>query len=156
MQLTVVPGKLVEVSNLTVADGRARRLFILADGKRSLAQIFEMIKIEAHEGIDIVKMMLEAGWIRLLNSGAFSSEKALFIEEPTHSVSADDFVSGMTTELSKYIGPVASIVMGDFDLSEPEIDKNTKQSIVSTVVEEIDDPEDQQKFLIAVQKANWF
>lgn len=156
MQLTVVPGKLVEISNLTVEDGRARRLFILADGKRSLAQIFEMIKIEAHEGIDLVKMMLEAGWLRLLNSGAFSSERALSIEEQTNSVSVDDFISGITAELSKYIGPVASIVMGDFDLPEQEIDKNAKQSIVSTVVEEIDDPGDQQKFLIAVQKAKWF
>ena len=151
MQLSSVPRKRVDISALPVKDGKSRRLFILADGKRSLAQIFSMCGLGNQEGLELAELMLGNGYLQLADDpGSWVTQPSVGDQQP---VPVDAFVAGLTAELAKYIGPVASIVMADFNLPEKEIGLDLRQHIISTVMKEIDG-EDRERFLQAVRAAS--
>lgn len=150
MQLSSVPRKLVEISALPVKDGKTRRLFILADGKRTLAQIFSMCGIGNQEGLDLVELLIGNGHLQLTDDPvSWVTQPSVGDQQP---VPVNAFIAALTAELAKYIGPVASIVMADFNLPEKEIGLDLRQHIISTVMKEIDG-EDRERFLLAVRAA---
>jgi hypothetical protein len=151
MQLSSVPRKLVDISALPSKDGKTRRMFILADGQRSLAQIFSMCKFENREGFDLVQMLVEDGHFQLMNDSSPMVKQPAVDEQL---VPVDIFIEGLTAELSKFIGPVASIVISDFDMPEKEIGINLRRHIIKTVIEEVDDS-DRESFIKGVQAAKW-
>jgi hypothetical protein len=152
MQLSSVPRKLVDISVLPSKDGKTRRLFILADGKRSLAEIFSMCKFENREGFDLVQSLVEDGQVQLLNNSSPMVIQPGVVDEQL--VPVDTFINGLTAELSIFIGPVASIVISDFDLPEKEIGINLRRQIINTVIGEVDDA-DKGSFMRSVQAAKW-
>jgi hypothetical protein len=151
MQLSSVPRKLVNISALPSKDGKTRRLFILADGKRSLAQIFSMCKFENNEGFELVQLLAEDSHIQLMNDSSLEVKQPAVVDEQP--VPVDSFINGLTAELAKFIGPVASIVISDFDLPEKEIGINLRRQIITTVIGEVDDA-DKESFMTAVRAAN--
>lgn len=154
MQLSAIPTKLVDIASFPLKDGKTRRVFILIDGKRSLNQIFDLLKIEIQDGLGLVGMMLEKGYLRLLNESSKTSQSS-----PAGQVSGGNISKSMSTrflsevsgELAKFVGPVASIIMEDFDQDDTEIDRETCKNIIATVAKEIDDLDDKMVFLESVQ-----
>lgn len=159
MRLSAVPGKLVELSAFPIKDVKARRLFILADGKRTLGQLFSMCNIEAEEGVALVKLMIDDGHLHLPDDDYPSDIDLPVAPQITagdqHLVPVVDFIDGLTAELAKYIGPVASIVMGDFDLPAEAIGIKERRRIINAVLEEIDGEKLKKRFSITVQAAEW-
>jgi len=152
MQLSSVPRKLVDISALPVKDPKTRRLFILADGKRSLAQVFSICKVEPREGFALVESMLEDGYLQLADDAP--AEVKQQVVGTARPVPVDPFVAGLTAELARFIGPVASIVMADLDLPEKEIDIELRQRVIEAVMGEID-AADRDRFLLGVRAAKW-
>jgi hypothetical protein len=154
MRLSDVPRKLVKLSAMAIKDGKARRIFILADGKRSLKAIFGMSNIEPQEGFEVAALMSEDGYIQCSSDSPATALKQSSIKNQ-QPIPVKDFINGLTAALSEYIGPVASIIINDFDIPEREIGSELRQHIINASSLEIDEEVDKQRFLETVRIAAW-
>lgn len=144
MSLHAVLCKKVELSDLPVSAIKARRIFILADGKRSLSQIFRLCRVDEDEGAALVKILLDEGCISV-------DEEAVPAREGRGSSSEDVFsvvevTEKLSTELAKHIGPIAGILVKRAVLPEDEISKGQLRKVVDTLAGEIESSEDRQLF----------
>ena len=155
MQLSAIPTKLIDVANFLVKDSKTRRVFILINGKRSLSEIFDLLKVEMQEGVDLISMMLEKGYLQFLDEGTTTDQTSatnqVISGNLTKSMSTKVFLNEVSDELAKFIGPVASIIMADFELGDGELDKDTCEKVINAIAKEIDDLDEKQNFIKSVQ-----
>lgn len=145
MQSNSVPTKQVAISELSVKESRTRQLFILADGKRSLGQIYQLCKLDEGLGHDLAKVLLDAGYISLTGSGKPAPTQESRADQEL--VSAPDFIKSLTEELANYIGPVATMLVKRIVLPEQGLSKEDIGRILSSLSEEIEGDKDKQQFL---------
>ena len=157
MNLSAVPRKCTELSKLPIKDVKTRRLFILADGKRSLAEVFRLSMIDQTVGIGLVQSLLDGEYLLIpeLDPGISEpdSRPREHAEADLKKVNSTVFIEGLTEELSKYVGPFAAVVMRSFHLTGEEVGSEERRRIISMVVEEIEEQQNKQRFLSAIKLA---
>ncbi|MGB3209408.1 MAG: hypothetical protein WBB19_01760 [Desulforhopalus sp.] len=145
MQVDAVPRKLVDVTALSIRDNKTRRIFILADGKRSLGQIYQMCKIDEELGGNLVNVLLDKGYVSLTgNDTSVPATKGTFEQ---HLVSTADFVEKISVELANYIGPVAAMLVEKITPVEKNISTGEIGRIINILAKEIEEDEDRHLFL---------
>jgi len=65
MQSKSVPRKEVALSAVSIKDTKTRRLFILADGKKSLEQIYRLCNVDENLGSELMKVLLDEGYLSI-------------------------------------------------------------------------------------------
>lgn len=149
--MDAVPRKQVELTALSINDIKTRRVFILADGKKSLGQIYRLCKIDEDQGAALVKVLLDGGYISL------PSEKISVPAKKTESdqqlVFTADFVESLIDELTNYLGPVAEMVIKRIELPEQVITKGEISMVLSLLAKEIEGEGDKQLFLTNMRAA---
>ena len=146
MQIDAVPKKQVELTALSINDIKTRRMFILADGKKSLGQIYRLCNIDEDQGAALVQELLNGGYISL------SSEKKISVpakstEFDRESISTADFVERLIDELTNYLGPVSEMLVKRIEIPEPVITNGEISVVLSLLANEIDVEGDKQLFL---------
>ncbi len=148
MQLAGVVEKGVSISSFSVKNQKARSLFILADGKRTLSQILDMCNLGTQEGIKIVEEMIEKGYLKVHGSTARPKTEEYAVSSNSATID-DDFISMLTTELAAFIGPVAPIVIED---ALVDVGPSATQSeLLVEVANAIPDESDRRKLLESIQ-----
>lgn len=145
MQSNSIPRKQVAISALSVKESKTRRLFILADGKRSLGQIYHLCKLDEDLGSELAKVLLDEGYISIDGSGIPAPAKKAKLDQ--QSGFSADFIERLTTELANYVGPVAGMLVKRITLSEQGLTKADIGRILSSLAEEIEGDKDKQQFL---------
>jgi len=153
MPVSAIPKKRVEISALSLSNSKARRLFILADGKRTIAQILSLAKIGEQEGLEIINNMVDIGFLEFATKSTDRQPSAIAqSSSPLIKDSTRNFLDTMSKELAKFIGPAARIIVDDLDISANELGAGEQQQIIETLAQEIDDLNARKRFLAAVEK----
>ncbi|MCP4342860.1 MAG: hypothetical protein GY799_29255 [Desulfobulbaceae bacterium] len=145
MQSKSVPRKQVAISEISVKESKARQLFILADGKRSLGQIYQLCKLDENLGYELAKVLLDAGYISMDGSGIPAPAKDSKLDQQSGFTA--DFIERLTNELANYVGPVAGMLVKRITLPEQGLAKEDIGRILSSLSEEIEGDKDKQQFL---------
>ena len=152
MPVSAIPKKLVEISALPLSNSKARRLFILADGKRTIAQIFSLAKIGEQEGAEIINNMVDNGFLELAKTGTDRLPPPTGQStSPSIKVPTKNFLDQISKELAKFIGPAAMIIVDDLDISANALGAEEQQQIIEALAQEIDDLNARKRFLAAVE-----
>lgn len=146
MQLSTVLEKCVDISKLSIKDAKARRIFILADGRRTLDQIFNLCMIDEAEGIALTEILLDGGFLKNTSGEKVSAAKT-FQVSPAREPLDESFIADITSELAKYVGPVASIVMSDVMEQSQGPGANNRRLLVERAAKQIDNRDDRENFL---------
>lgn len=151
MQIDAVPRKQVELTALSINDIKTRRVFILADGKKSLGQIYQLCNIDEDQGTALVKVLLEGGYISLTSEKISVPVKRTVSDQQL--VYIADFVEKLTDELTNYLGPVAEMLVKRIELPEQVITKGEINMVLSLLAKEIEGEGDKQLFLTKMRAA---
>ncbi|TKB10073.1 hypothetical protein [Desulforhopalus sp. IMCC35007] len=157
MNTSAIPRKCIELSNLPAKDIKSRRLFILADGKRSIEEIIRLSAISEKECMDLMQTLLEKDYLCIKEQKekiSFNSAGQQFtgpINDSGRDVSF--FIEKITDELAKYIGPFATVALSGFEFPDNTITLSEKQAVISSAVDEIEGDEDKKKFLKFIKDA---
>jgi hypothetical protein len=135
MQIDSVPSKNISIAALPVKDAKLRRFFILADGKRSWREIYNICKVDEELGASLAEELVDGGYLTQGEGGSAPL------------VATGDFVRTLSSELANYIGPVAGILVKQLELPEELISKGEIDKILSVVAMEIDNKEEKKQFL---------
>ncbi len=154
MQSNLVPIKQVALSAVSLKDIKTRRLFILADGKKSLGQLYQLCNIDDNLGSELMKVLLDEGYVSLTGNKIAAAPSPASMSAPakqSHSdqqvVSTTDFTKSLTEELAKYIGPVAPMMVQRIALPENGLTKEEIDWTINTLSEEIEDDKHKQQFI---------
>jgi hypothetical protein len=151
LQIDAVPRKQVELTALSINDIKTRRVFILADGKKSLGQIYQLCNIDEDQGTALVKVLLEGGYISLTSEKISVPVKRTVSDQQL--VYIADFVEKLTDELTNYLGPVAEMLVKRIELPEQVITKGEINMVLSLLAKEIEGEGDKQLFLTKMRAA---
>lgn len=149
MSVGAVPRKQVELSALPAEATKARRIFILADGKRTLDQIYQLCKLDEDEGTALVNILVDEGCISL--EGDVAPAREVEVVPSGEGVPVADVVEKLTAELANHIGPIAPILVKRAALPENEISKEHLGKVITSLAEEIEAEEDRQTFLTKME-----
>jgi hypothetical protein len=151
LQIDAVPRKQVELTALSINDIKTRRVFILADGKKSLGQIYQLCNIDEDQGTALVKVLLEGGYISLTSEKISVPVKRTVSDQQL--VYIAEFVEKLTDELTNYLGPVAEMLVKRIELPEQVITKGEINMVLSLLAKEIEGEGDKQLFLTKMRAA---
>jgi hypothetical protein len=146
MDSSAVPRKCIKLSEFPIKDSKTRRLFILADGKRSSSAIFKLSAIDEQTGMKLLQCLLEEGYLRVVETFAGKTPKA-----GQQLVKSSHFIEGLTQELANYVGPFAQVVMNAIDFTDKEICREDRRKIINVVLQEIESEEGRRNFLTAAR-----
>ncbi len=141
--------KEVAISALEIKDAKVRRLFIIANGERTFLDICELCHISKDEGIEIVKVLSEGGYVSVDEEN--SQEPSIQIDESLDDnnsyVFTSEFIDKLIDEMTNHVGPIASILVGNFASSGQRMLKTDLEAKLNELVEDIEDREEQEKLL---------
>lgn len=154
MQSSSVPKKEVALSAVSIKDIKTRRLFILADGKKSLEQIYQLCNVDKNLGSELMEVLLDEGYISLTGNQTTAAptppapaKQSDTDQQDQQLVSTTDFTASLTEELAKYIGPVAPMMVKRIALPENGLTKEAIDWTINTLAEEIEDDKDKEQFI---------
>ncbi|MDP3480564.1 MAG: hypothetical protein Q8R88_12390 [Desulfoprunum sp.] len=134
--------KQVELAALQSSDSKTRRLFILADGKKSLEQLYQLCGFNEAQGASIVEALMGVGAIGVVGNTAQDPGQGVVI--------SDDIVKKIVGEMANYVGPIATILVQRNARSGQVVTHEELNQIFVTLAENIEGDEDKQQFLAKV------
>ncbi|WP_136796279.1 hypothetical protein [Desulfosediminicola ganghwensis] len=136
MDISSVPGKCIELTALPIKDGKVRRLFILADGKRTVSEIIRQAMVAENEGLEGIQQLLTHNFLAIGESGS---------EAGKHTPAA--FLRRVTEELAEFVGPFAAVAMEPYASLLQNDSDSARQEVIEAALAEIDSNEDRQELL---------
>lgn len=130
-------------------DPNTRRIFILSDGKRRLEQVFQLCNVTKEEGEDMVKLLVEEGYL-MLNDIATSSNPSNFNSGQRLSPNAE-YIEFLTRELARFVGPIAPTLVNLTPLSKKRITGAQLKGILQALSENIENKENRNHFIAATK-----
>jgi hypothetical protein len=145
MQENTILSKRIKLSELVSRDPKTRRLFILTNGERTLADLNKLCGFNAAEGASIAIALIKDGAISTSNSIQTSKnvQADSRAQEPVPGTIADK----VTDELAVYLGPIAAVLVSRSIRSDEEVSRTELETIFLTLVQQIEEEEDQVKCL---------
>lgn len=145
MQYDVIPYKQVELTAMPIKECKARLLFIMADGRRNLGEIFRQCRISVQEGNAMLENLIAGGYLRL-SGGTLPGipQDATPIQQATP---FDGFAKILTSELANYVGPVAGMLIKRIGFEEREASREQLHKIINDLALEIEEETDRNTFV---------
>lgn len=157
MNSQVTPNKIIDLSDLGKVDMKTRRLFVLMDGNRSVAELAKLCHVEESECECMVQKLLSDGYINAVgfenNSECEDPSAGSLDGEPlaqSQKVECKGFEDCLTKELAKYIGPIAKLVVAKTEAKKGVLPVSKMQEIVLTVSTEIESEAEKDMFIEAM------
>ena len=149
MQYDVIPIKQVELSAMPIKECKARLLFIMADGRRNLGEIFRQCKINVQEGNTLLENLITVGYLRLSGETLPGTpQDAPPIQQATP---IDGFAEILTSELANYIGPVAGMLVKRIGFQEGDTSREQLHKIINDLALEIEGEPDRNTFVTTMR-----
>ncbi len=155
MELDSAIEKLVKISELEIKDLKIRRIFVFADGKRTLKKIFSLSGFDDEQGIACAQQLFDVGAIGYTGGGA-----APVGDAPTASVSSsanaeyvfsEQEIEVLVAVMGEYVGPVASMLVNKTVKSGQGVSMQELDGILSGFANSIEDNEKREEFLATVR-----
>lgn len=140
MDSSALPTKCINIAALPIKDVKTRRLFILADGKRSLQEIIKLSGMTEEKALDKLQDMVDGNFISLEKLDTNQNSPHFTANDKNH-----NFILEVTETLAEYIGPFATVVMSSF--TAPIILPSDKQKIINRASMEIESTDARETFL---------
>jgi len=145
MQIDRIPIKLVELSAMPIKESKTRMMFIMADGRRNLGEIFRQCRIDDQEGYALLENLIADGYLRL-TGGTLSG--ILKNAPPIQQVTPfDGFAEILANELANYLGPVARMLVKGVDFQENVLSREQLNEIINDLALEIEEGADRNNFV---------
>ena len=149
MQIDGIPIKLVELSAMPIRESKARLLFIMADGRRSLGEIFRQCRIDDQEGSVLLEILITCGYLRLTGETLPGiPQDAPPLQQATL---FDGFAEILTGELANYVGPIARMLVKRIGFQEREASREQLHKIINDLALEIEEETDRNTFVTTMR-----
>ena len=141
--------KLVDLSAVKIKDLKIRRIFIFANGERSLREIFESVKFEEEQGIEMARRLIEEGCITL------DSDAIVTPTPVNHSGDSLTFtvehIELLVEKMGAHIGPIASILVQRAVSVGQKVSQDELSGILENFASKIEDPDKREEFLADIR-----
>jgi hypothetical protein len=149
MQIDRIPVKQVELSAMPIKESKTRMMFIMADGRRSLGEIFRQCRINDQEGNALLENLIAGGHLRLTGETLPAiPQDAPPVQQATP---FDGFAEILTNELANYIGPVARMLVKRIDFQEGDLSREQLNEIINDLALEIEEGPDRNTFVTTMR-----
>jgi len=139
MELNLILKKQVGLSALETTDSKIRRLFILADGRRTVKELFALCGFGVDQGAAITE--------KLLADGALSTITAVPLAPGKSTQATDAATKKLIDTLAHYLGPIAAILVQNSVQPESVLTEEQFAATVNDLAGHIEADNDRQKFL---------
>jgi hypothetical protein len=110
MNLNATVVKLVDLAAVKTKDLKVRRIFILADGKRSLRDILKFANFDEQQGMEMAQVLIDAGYVEL-GSAPTTSTPVAGNQSRNGFIFTEEDIEFLKEEMGKYIGPFSSVLI---------------------------------------------
>ncbi len=158
MELDAAIKKVVKLSDLEIKDLKTRRIFVFADGKRTLRELFDLCGFNAEEGGAYAQELFDAGAIAYLDgaspvavtqsAGSVSTQGA---GSAGDFIFTEDEIEVLVIQMGKYVGPVATMLVRNTISPNQSATHQELKSIIHSLADNIDDFDKKQEFLNTVE-----
>jgi len=148
MNTLSVPRKCIGLHQLPVKDGKLRRLFIIADGQRSIAEIIKHALIGEEEGLKLVQQLIDNNYLGVDDAEAGAAQPV-----EVDSTDSQEFLNTVTEELAKFVGPYAMVAMEPHNSFTRLDSQEQRAQVVQAALAELDSDQDKNQFLDSLKKA---
>lgn len=158
MELSLVLKKQVELSALPISDTKYRRLFILADGKRTLGELFKLCGFNATQGGAVAEVLLAEGFITSVE--AEQPPVPLQPVRPAPGVQAQesititaDIAQKLETAIAQHLGPIAAILVKQNAPIGTVVTNQQLDTILGDIARHIEEKSTREQFLNKVRQS---
>lgn len=149
MDVYSVVEKTVDLSALNLKDPKARRLFILVNGDRTLKELYELCKFDKNSGDEVLQALLDGKYVNVIGHQVASTVKPV-ATAGSFTVTAG-FIEKLTNEMTDYVGPIASILVENAVSPGQNFTNEELDTVLTTLSDSLETSDEKEQFLIKMR-----
>jgi len=151
MDLDATVVKLVDLAAVKIKDLKTRRIFIMADGKRSLRNIFTLSKFAEQEGIEMARALIDGGYINLGGSATAPTVSTATTPGKNEFTFTEEDIEFLADEMGKYIGPFSTVLVRKTVKAGQSFSPKAMDELFERLALKIENKERRSQFLVEIR-----